>query len=70
MRKTLLSATLLLTAVMADAQLYKDPSADTDARVENLLSLMTLEEKIDYIGGYTPRPRHEHSARPDVRTQL
>lgn len=34
------------------AQLYKDKSADADARANDLLSKMTLEEKIDYIGGY------------------
>lgn len=52
MRKTLLSVALLMTAIAADAQLYKDPSAGVEARVEDLLKHMTLEEKIDYIGGY------------------
>lgn len=52
MRKTLLSLSLLLTATMANAQLYKDPSADVESRVEDLLGRMTLEEKIDYIGGF------------------
>lgn len=36
----------------ANAQLYKDPKADIEKRVEDLLSQMTLEEKIDYIGGH------------------
>jgi len=34
------------------AQLYKDRHAPVEARVSDLLSKMTLEEKIDYIGGY------------------
>ena len=31
---------------------YKDSKADVEDRVEDLLGRMTLEEKIDYIGGY------------------
>lgn len=34
------------------AQVYKDRTATADARAEDLLSRMTLEEKIDYIGGF------------------
>ncbi len=33
------------------AQTYKNPKAPVDDRVNDLLSRMTLEEKIDYIGG-------------------
>lgn len=35
-----------LTAGMATAQVYKDPKADVDKRVEDLLSRMTLDEKV------------------------
>ncbi len=34
------------------AQVYKDSKAPVEKRVEDLLSRMTLEEKIDYLGGY------------------
>lgn len=34
------------------AQVYKDVTASVEDRVEDLLSKMTLEEKIDYIGGH------------------
>lgn len=34
------------------AQVYKDRTVTADARAEDLLSRMTLEEKIDYIGGF------------------
>ncbi len=43
---------MLAVAGAASAQIYKDASADVEARVNDLLSRMTLEEKIDYIGGY------------------
>lgn len=43
---------LLIVALSADAQLYKDSSAKVEERVEDLLKRMTLAEKIDYIGGY------------------
>ncbi|RZJ64401.1 MAG: beta-glucosidase [Flavobacterium sp.] len=47
---------LLLFALLASAalhsQTYKDVKATTEERVEDLLSKMTLEEKIDYIGGH------------------
>ncbi|HLN95287.1 MAG TPA: glycoside hydrolase family 3 N-terminal domain-containing protein, partial [Flavobacterium sp.] len=33
------------------SQTYKNPKAPVDDRVNDLLSRMTLEEKIDYIGG-------------------
>ncbi len=34
------------------AQIYKDPKAPVEKRVDDLLRRMTLEEKIDYLGGY------------------
>jgi beta-glucosidase len=34
------------------AQVYKDPKAPVENRVEVLLSQMTLVEKLDYIGGF------------------
>jgi len=52
MRNLILSLTLLATATTATAQIYKDAKADVETRVEDLLRHMTLEEKIDYIGGY------------------
>lgn len=52
MRKFLISATFLAAALTSAAQLYKDPAAPVEERVEDLLGRMTLEEKIDYIGGF------------------
>lgn len=34
------------------AQVYADPKAAIEDRVKSILSQMTLEEKLDYIGGY------------------
>ncbi len=42
----------LLAPACLFAQIYKDPKVPADERAEDLLSKMTLEEKIDYIGGY------------------
>lgn len=42
---------LLLLTGTAQAQTYKNENAPVEARVNSLLSQMTLEEKIDYIGG-------------------
>ncbi|MDE6467727.1 MAG: glycoside hydrolase family 3 C-terminal domain-containing protein, partial [Muribaculaceae bacterium] len=50
--RTLILPITLSVALAAGAQVYKDASAPVDARVEDLLGRMTLEEKIDYIGGY------------------
>ena len=36
---------------MSFSQTYKDPKASVDARVQDVLSRLTNEEKIDYIGG-------------------
>lgn len=53
MRNLIISAGLLIAAsTAATAQVYKDPSAAVEDRVEDLLGRMTLEEKIDYIGGH------------------
>src|SRR5437870_3660479 len=50
MRLTILLSLLALSFTSL-AQVYKDPKASPDARAEDLLSRMSLEEKIDYIGG-------------------
>ena len=36
---------------------FKDPSLPMEKRIENLLSLMTIEEKIDCLGTRTGVPR-------------
>jgi len=51
MKKILLLAFLLLSLGLS-AQVYKDAKAPVESRVADLLSRMTLEEKIDYISGY------------------
>jgi beta-glucosidase len=43
---------MLFTNVSGQTPVYKDQAATIEARVNDLLSKMTLEEKIDYIGGY------------------
>ena len=48
-RTVLVLMTLLYGSIAAHAQLYKDPSASIEDRVEDLLSRMTLQEKIDQI---------------------
>ncbi|MDE5733870.1 MAG: glycoside hydrolase family 3 C-terminal domain-containing protein, partial [Duncaniella sp.] len=52
MRKIFLSLSLLAVALTSAGQIYKDPSASVEDRVEDLLGKMTVEEKIDYIGGF------------------
>ena len=52
MRKLILSTILAAAALPASAQVYKDATASVDSRGADLLGRMTLEEKIDYIGGY------------------
>lgn len=52
MMKRIATAILLTGIFTANAQVYKDKTAAVEARVNDLLSRMTLEEKIDYIGGY------------------
>lgn len=51
MRNRLLIAALLLYLPVF-SQTYKDKKAAVEDRVNTLLKEMTLEEKIDYIGGY------------------
>ncbi len=47
-----LSLALFLPLSLPKAQVYKDPKAPLEKRVEDILTRLTLEEKIDYIGGY------------------
>lgn len=50
----LLVLALLLSVgdLAAQGTLYKEPSAPVEARVKDLLGRMTLEEKIDMLGGF------------------
>ena len=50
--KKLLVLLYVLIGLNVSAQVYKDKTAGVEARVNDLLLKMTLEEKIDYIGGY------------------
>ena len=57
MKKSLLILILFVCGIMisnafAQTPVYKNPAAPIEARVNALLSQMTLEEKVDYIGGY------------------
>ncbi len=57
MRKTLLIIILFIYGIMisnafAQTPVYKNPAASIEARVNDLVLKMTLEEKIDYLGGY------------------
>lgn len=45
---------LLISALGVNAQTWKDPKAPIDERVDDLLSQMTLEEKIGYCGSRIP----------------
>ncbi|AXT60878.1 glycoside hydrolase family 3 protein [Aquimarina sp. AD10] len=45
---------VLMGSLNTYAQIWKDPKANIDARVEDLLSKMTLEEKINYCGSRIP----------------
>jgi beta-glucosidase len=59
--KLFLASALALTLASASAQQpqypFRDPSLPADKRIDNLLSLMTLEEKIDVLGTDTAVPR-------------
>ncbi len=65
MLKILAGATLTLTLTLASASAqapqqpypFRDPSLPTAKRIDNLLSLMTLDEKIDCLGTNTAVPR-------------
>lgn len=50
--KRIAIAALLMSFTASYAQVYKDKNAPVEARVLDLVSKMTLEEKIDYIGGH------------------
>ncbi|MGQ1784841.1 glycoside hydrolase family 3 C-terminal domain-containing protein [Saccharicrinis sp. GN24d3] len=54
--KKMITGSLILVAclVKMNAQVWKDPSASVDERVEDLLSKMTLDEKISYCGSRIP----------------
>ncbi len=45
-------AIVFLSAVHLKAQVYKNPKALVEERVNSLLAEMTLAEKLDYIGGH------------------
>jgi len=51
MKTNLLFAGLLILSINSFSQVYKNPSAAVEDRVNDLLSNMTLIEKLDYIGG-------------------
>ncbi len=62
MLKLLLTSALALTLASASAQQpqpypFRDPSLPPQKRIDNLLSLMTLDEKIDCLGTNTAVPR-------------
>ncbi len=62
MLKLLLTSALALTLASASAQQpqpypFRDPSLAPEKRIDNLLSLMTLDEKIDCLGTNTAVPR-------------
>ena len=62
MLKLLLASALALTLAPASAQQaqqypFRDPSLSPQKRIDNLLSLMTLDEKIDCLGTNTAVPR-------------
>ena len=54
MRNSKLAIAILLTFLvqLAGAQATPPSASDVEQRVESILSKMTLEEKIDYIGGF------------------
>ncbi|MGQ1784846.1 glycoside hydrolase family 3 C-terminal domain-containing protein [Saccharicrinis sp. GN24d3] len=56
MLKRMIIGSLILAAclVKMNAQVWKDPNASLDERVEDLLSKMTLDEKISYCGSRIP----------------
>ncbi|HWZ49836.1 MAG TPA: glycoside hydrolase family 3 C-terminal domain-containing protein [Granulicella sp.] len=54
----LFAATLLMTSVMASAQFTRSNPQEVEKRVDDLVAKMTLDEKIDLIGGDTPFRTH------------
>lgn len=53
-KKNIYILVFLLIGNIANAQIWKDPNAKLDARVDDLLSKLTLEEKISYCGSRIP----------------
>lgn len=51
MKRLLLAAAMLGCCGSLHAQTYKNPKAAVEDRVNDLLPRMTLEEKLDYLGG-------------------
>jgi beta-glucosidase len=51
MHRIFLLFILLFCGICSEAQVYKDPNASVESRVESLLSFMTMDEKLSYIGG-------------------
>jgi beta-glucosidase len=51
MQRIFLFFILSVYSICLEAQVYKDPGASVEKRVESLLSSMTLDEKLSYIGG-------------------
>ena len=49
LKGTIISICLMAGALSASAQLYKNADAPVEARVEDLLKRMTLEEKVDQM---------------------
>ncbi len=41
-----------ISTVSAAVEVYRDPKASAEARTEDLIQRMTLEEKLDYLGGF------------------
>src|ERR1700759_1932971 len=58
-RLSILFSVMALTSAMAQqpAQPFRDPALPMEKRIDNLLSLMTLDEKIDCLGTKTAVPR-------------
>ncbi|NDW08723.1 hypothetical protein D0T56_03520 [Dysgonomonas sp. 520] len=52
MKQVFIISILSCLSLVGYGQTYKDVTASVEDRVNDLLSKMTLEEKIDYIGGY------------------
>ena len=57
-RSLLFSGVLLATSVVCSAQFVGNNPQAVEKRVDDLLAKMTLEEKIDLIGGDTPFRTH------------
>ena len=75
--KPLLAAAIVMTGMTscgndAEALLYKDASAPIEKRVEDLLSRMTLEEKVgqmnQFVGIEHIRANEAHLTEEDLKT--